>query len=339
MSSKSNSNVADLNTKVTYRKTKFSKESLSMSLGYILCNDGLLSANNPYAARLISQIENIRAMAAREIRERTDDSRSSELKSKLPMWNPSGLFNGGQLRSDLKSFSGLICIDIDEKDNNLTAEALKQRVSQLPFVMYAGLSCRRGIFVLIRLPMDAVKIENDRVDYSAFYAHFKAISGVFNAIGIVIDPHCSNVNRERFLSYDPNPYWNLDAEVFTDKVEEPQFAIPSRTPLSPDDYRERNFRRVDSIISKAERYGIDLAPTLKDWWSFGRAFANEFGENGRGFFVRISALWSRANNKRHEINPDKEYDACLTKPGNIVNIGKFFKVARDMNLTAKRGEY
>ena len=182
-------------------------------------------------------------------------------------------------------------------------------------------------------------MEKGRVNGSDFFAHFKAISKAFLAIGIVIDPHCSNVNRGRFLSYDPSPYWNLDAEVFTDKGEEPRPVISPDNPLPPYDYRERNFRRVDSIISRAERYDIDLAPTLPLWWSFGRAFANDFGEEGRGFFLRISALWSRVNNKRHKTDPNKEYDACLTYPGNVVNIGKFFKVTRDMNLTAKRGEY
>ena len=333
------SNVADLNTKVTYRKTKYSKDSRAMSIGFILGNDGLLSANNPYASRLISWIENIRTTAAREVREHTDDSRSSDMKEKLPVWNPSGLFNGGQQRSDLKSFSGLICIDIDTKCNNLTEEAIKNRSSQWPYSWYVGRSCRSGVFVLVRVPMDAVKIESDRVDYSAFYAHFKAIQRAFEDMGIVIDPSCSNVNRGRFLSYDPNPYWNLDAKVFTDKVEEPEHRYNSPTPLSPDAYRERNFKRVDSIITKAERLGIDIAPTELAWFSIGRAFASEFGEDGRSFFLRISDLWARVNNRQHEIDPDKEYNDCLTYPGNIVNIGKFFAVTRDFGLTAMRGEY
>ena len=330
---------ASLDVKVTYRKRKYLKSNLSMSLSFILGEDGLLSESNPYALGFISQIQAIRDMVAREIREHTDDSRSKEMKSKLPVWFPSGLFDGPLCLSSLKSFSGLICIDIDEQDNNLTTVALKQKVSQLPFVLYAGLSCRRGIFCLIRLPMDSMKFVNGRVDDSAFLAHFKAIQRDFLAIGIVIDPHCSNVNRGRFLSYDPSPYWNLDAEVFTDKAEEPRLVISPDNPPPPYDYRERNFRRVDSIITRAERYGIDLAPTLRDWWSFGRAFANDFGEEGRGFFLRISALWSRVNNKQHKTDPNKEYDACLTYPGNVVNIGKFFKVTRGMNLTAKRGEY
>ena len=134
---------AGLDVKVTYRKRKYLKDNLSMSLGFILGEDGLLSESNPYALGFISQIQAIRDMVAREIREHTDDSRSKEMKSKLPVWFPSGLFDGPLCLSYLKSFSGLICIDIDEQDNNLTAEALKQKVSQLPFVLYAGWSCNR----------------------------------------------------------------------------------------------------------------------------------------------------------------------------------------------------
>ena len=85
------------------------------------------------------------------IRKERNPERQKAMKNKLPLFTPSGIF----LRSDAKSLlqpTGLICIDIDGKDNAgaNNFDRFKDLIAAVPYVVYCGLSVRgNGYFCII----------------------------------------------------------------------------------------------------------------------------------------------------------------------------------------------
>ena len=51
-------------------------------------------------------------------------------------------------------------------------------------------------------------------DHTKHKQYFDFCQKLFRCFGITIDPKCYDICRLRFVSYDPDPYINLDAEIF-----------------------------------------------------------------------------------------------------------------------------
>ena len=161
-----------------------------------------------------------------EDKERNHD-RIALLKKYLPAGIISGVAVDGIGENNIVARSAVIAIDIDAKDNPALYdwEAVKDAVSKSPFVAYAGLSVSGlGIFVLIPIA-DPMKHKE----------HFDAIVDDFNKAtfsikqrgdseptllhGLKLDQAPSNVASKRFVSYDPYPYYNTEAQVYTKTIE------------------------------------------------------------------------------------------------------------------------
>ena len=175
----------------------------------------------------IAQIEAIRALCPTlEEKERNHD-RIASLKKSLPAGIISGVTVDGISEQSIIERNNVIAIDIDAKDNPALYdwEAVKAAVSKSPCVAYAGLSVSGlGIFVLI--PID---------DATKHKQHFDAIVSDFANTtftimqnedteptilhGIRLDPAPSNIASKRFVSYDPQPYWNTEAQIYTKTFE------------------------------------------------------------------------------------------------------------------------
>lgn len=147
-----------------------------------------------------------------KIRTETDITKRRELKNALPNYTPSGLYNDSVKGKNLRESTGLICIDIDKKDNcNIqNFSQMKKEISIIPYIIYCGLSVSgEGYFCLFRI----VQPEN-------FSQHFNSIQRDFERCGITIDSQCCNINRVRYISFDPDPYINLEALVYDRIIEE-----------------------------------------------------------------------------------------------------------------------
>lgn len=84
---------------------------------------------------------------------------------------------------------------------------MKDIVSKIDSVFYAQESAGgKGIFCLIQVS-----------DTNKFKEHFNALQEAFKANGLIIDEQCKDVNRKRFIAYDPNPYINRSAVIYKDK--------------------------------------------------------------------------------------------------------------------------
>ena len=50
---------------------------------------------------------------------------------------------------------------------------------------------------------------------------------------------------------------------------------------------------VEAVISRLEEHRMDITQSYKEWINIGFALSEEFGENGRDLFHRVSAFHSK----------------------------------------------
>ena len=222
------------------------------------------------------------------IRDETDNERIKALKKQLPVVIPSGEYF---CRNSLFSYSKLICIDIDFKDNAnyIGFERLKTDLfPKFDSIAYAGSSVSgKGYFVLF---------VND--DENNHLSTFREIECAFQQHGIKIDTSKKNINDLRFYSIDPDPYINEYATSFK-SIYCPQIThtlnnMPVQSKL-PQTGPDGLIAYLNNAIAKGPySFAYDM------WWRLASGLFNELGEAGRYYFHRLS-----------EMEPDK-YDKLKT---------------------------
>lgn len=257
-----------------------------------------------------------------EIRNTEDKKIKATLKERLPLFTPSGRFRNLSA-SGFIEHSGFICIDIDKKHNLYVPDYgnLKDRIKELPFVAYCGRSVSgEGYYCMIPIAYPEKHTQ-----------HFYSLSEAFVAIGIAIDEACSSVVHKRFVSFDPDPYINNEAETYEGLVEElPESVKRSQTSASCCAENDPDLRhKVDMYIAALVEYQIDITEGRKNWLSIGCAFANTFDEEGREMFHAVSQFHADYNS----IETDRLFIDLLGR-GYSYNIGTFFHYAHKANITA-----
>ena len=248
------------------------------------------------------------------IRREPDKEKRDEMKMMLPAITPSGIFKR-RCSSGIISYSGLICIDIDSKQNPCINdwEALKSTITHLPGLWYAGLSASgNGLFVLFRVKYPERHKE-----------HFAALSMDMRNLGIVIDESGKDICRLRGVSFDENPVLKPEAiprEIKTpktpngDNVKEAHVGACGRTRPNLNNLnnlmaepREQTARNARKLVEKIQNSGTDITDYYKDWFSIGCSLASEFGESGRNWYHIISSQ----SLKYKQDECDRQYDKCL----------------------------
>lgn len=236
-------------------------------------------------------------------------------KRSLSGITPSGTFSN-RSESGLIEHSGLIQFDIDSKDNAVNMDDLKFKIQHIPYVAYLSYSTSgNGLWGLIPIQhKDQHK------------AHFRAIQRAFSNAGIVIDPAPSNVASFRFISYDPDPYFNENAEVFTYTIDE---VSVNRSQLGRD-----NRTKVEELVDKISMTHTDVTDGYDNWLKVGFALSEEFGESGRSLFHRVSQ-WHPEYNSRE---CDVQFDKCLKSNRNGITIASFFHLCKVHGIELTKGD-
>mgnify|MGYP003496282833 FL=1 len=128
----------------------------------------------------------------------------------------------------------------------------------------------------------------------------------------------------RTISYDPEPYVNEEATLYTKVWVEPKPAHHSSCTYSGGDMEQ--VERCCRII--ADR-GIDITATYDDWFHVGAALAS-LGERGRRLFHLVSSQ----NAKYKAGETDKKFDNLLRNVSSI-NIGTFFHICSQYGINWK----
>ena len=175
------------------------------------------------ASEMISMFDNVRStqatttcleafvgnVANAQWREEVDKVRQAEgdvreqLKRQLPVATISALMDGGQSAKHIQEHSGLLVMDVDEKDNP-DLESKREALIADPYTKALFTSAGGkglGIVLWIEGQFHALAFE-------AAVAYFQ------NEYGLVIDTSGRDINRRRFVSYDPAAVYKESCKIF-----------------------------------------------------------------------------------------------------------------------------
>lgn len=231
--------------------------------------------------KYINQIEEIR-----KIDKATNHALYNDLKSKLFAFTPSCVCKGKTIKKEnVVHINNIIAIDIDAQDNpTLSVEQMKQIVKQLPYVRYCAMSVGgKGIYCLIPFKKEFANKDN-------FKEVFNALQKDFAEMGITIDKSCSNYNRQRYVSYDINEYWNDKCVLYhkkktTPTKKSPQISLITNKSksmkmgeLRPITQRDKNKLRI--VFNDIIANNIIVTTCHNDTLTLCNIFYNAFGYDG-----------------------------------------------------------
>lgn len=257
-----------------------------------------------------------------------------ELKKLLPCATISSRCEAGRKEADPFEHTGLICVDIDGKDNPQfpNGEVLKSAVCSVAEVAYCSLSASgHGCFAIIRIAYPEQHAE-----------HFRALERLFRCrLGIAIDRQCGNIKRLRFATFDPDPYVNDDAPTLViydhiqpDDVPTPPASVdtsPSKKPPSVPSpatasSKETDFEKVGRLVDQLVRHGINLTEEYNHWINVGMSLT-PLGEAGRNYFHALSSVSSKYTREK----TDSTFTELL-RTTHSVTLRTFFHLCREHGL-------
>lgn len=242
-----------------------------------------------FSERVRARVEALRALPY-------GSAEFSQAKRSMPCYTPSGVFSVRNSEGLIKH-SGMLCIEWDKVED---VDALKDLLGGLPFVYYAGLSCSgRGVFALVKIAEPTKHRE-----------YFKALSEYFGGIGYRVDESGKDVCRLRVASWDAEPVFNPESEVWS---ELPRVVEPTFTPRMATATDERLLLAGVDYIT---RHGVDITQGRNNWLSIGSCVKSIMGAGGEDVFVSLS----RYHPQYRESDARKTY---RTITGNGYGIGVF----------------
>ena len=211
-----------------------------------------------------------------------------------------------KLEKKIKHYNALMVLDFDDVED---LDALKTDLKSLPWVYYAGLSVSgTGIFAVIPLDTD---------DFNMHRLFFDALEAEMKDLGYKVDASCKDVTRMRFVSYDPNPYFNEDCILYS----LPEDFISDDDTQEPEDEPEireiTNNERLELYVQEWERKKIAL-DDYADWAAIGLSLSHE-GEAGLAAFQRVSRFSEKYKPFETEMK-FKSFESGNYSPG----LGTFF---------------
>ena len=261
-------------------------------------------------------LTNVDALAIAELRSCSDAERKRQIKMSLPQATISGVFSPTRSAEHLVRHSGLICVDIDRKDNEHIENfdmLIEDVLSWIEEVAYAAHSVSgEGYFVII--PLRYPQLHK---------AQFEQLVRVFADMGIHIDRACSDVCRLRCQSYDERPYMNIDAKPFSGIYRNPKKPrVWCQCGYAEIDVEEKVARLCREIVMQH----IDLTANYEDGVKIGAALSS-LGENGRQWFH----LCSSQNSGYNPAECDRKFNNLLRSTRQI-GIGTFFYYCRHYGI-------
>lgn len=237
--------------------------------------------------------------AVRMIDRSKDEIAYKKAKEKVLSYTPSCVC-AGTTAKEVKEINPLIAVDIDAKDNKgLSIEDMRTKINSLPYVMYSSISVGgKGMYALFPI------LEENKNDFKAV---FNALNEDFKGLGLTLDSSCVNVNRERYMSYDDNEYWNTKAEIYTKKLNIPtqvnghptRVEINATKPLT-----QREYNKVKSMVEDIKANKVQVSKNHDDTLKIANAIANIWGEEGRTLLHLIRSQRSGYDEFKTDCNFD-----------------------------------
>ena len=232
------------------------------------------------------------------------------LKLETPQYFICGKLNGSTSLERLTDPNNLMIVDIDKKDNeHLDFKEVRDTIFRLPYVMGVYESCSgQGLYCIIPIP-DIYKTK------SYYNKLLKVWKYHYN---INIDPVACNINRARFISYDPK--WMLYTREYVQEWIQEDFGkteeedkqerilnlikTKPKQPMTKDKLIELTHKAMWLMVNGG--YSCDrFVNSYGAWYHLGCEMKNF--EDGYDLFYKLSNN-GRWNDDESVIR--KKYDSC-----------------------------
>jgi predicted P-loop ATPase len=246
-----------------------------------------------------------------KIRNEQDKEQKTKLKKGLPAVIFGGIFKNNRQKSGLVEKSGLIGLDIDGLDVS-EFKQVRQMLQKDPYSMVVNVSAGgKGFCVVMKY-----KVTND------FTETFAAIEKYYlEEYGIVLDSACKDINRLRFISYDPEIYHNEKARTWVKTFKEEETKKHEKIIMVQSDF--------DEIIKQIQTQGIDLSDDdYAKYRAIGFALSDQFGEGGRDYFHIVCQ--NGAKYKQRDC--DKHYTNFCKATGHGITIATFYHFCKEKGI-------
>lgn len=149
-------------------------------------------------------------------------------KKQVPVFIPGGTYQGSKSKSGLKEHSGICCIDLDQ--GIMDVKKVQEQLQKDPycFAIYQSIS-GSGFAFFVKIPRD----KDAHVNHYKWIC--KYLKEKYNLWGS--DPQ-HNYNRLRYVSHDPQIYWNVNSKLCDQVLTEEQSVsiIAGDTGINPEQF-------------------------------------------------------------------------------------------------------
>lgn len=236
---------------------------------------------------------------------------------------PSGTFSYRSSKNLIKH-SGFIAIDVDAKDQpikDLTNLKSDLANDQYTYAIHDSVSGDGGLVIYVKI--------NPEKHLESFLALENYYLSTYN---VIIDKSCKNVDRFRFVSFDPELAKNPKAKIFRSYLKKEKIEpVRHNYIFSNND--------LDFIFEQIIGKGIDLTNDYHDWYRIGGALQNHFGgAKGRELFHAVSQ-----NSHKYDAKSVDTLYSIIEKryTDKIATIGTFLWLCKNagIEIKTKRTEY
>ena len=210
------------------------------------------------------------------------------------------------LRDKIKHYNSLIALDFDDVENIVLA---KRKIAELPYVYYVGESAsRRGFFAIVPL---------NNNDYSRHELYFNALEKEMSKLGYTIDPACKDVTRLRFISYDPDPYFNENCQLYS--LPDEADVCSSNEPAEPvnEENKHPMWPKAKAYAEHWQKLQVPLNE-YNDWLTIAMSLTC-FGDDGFQLLDMVSRF-----GKGYDFEKNRKSYSKLVATTRRISLGSFF---------------
>lgn len=229
-------------------------------------------------------------------------------KKSLLAFTPSATFKGGRKLDYLQNYNQIIVLDIDKVEKNKLAE-IKQKAIELSTTFVAFISpSNNGLKLFVKVSTNQDEHKNTYNIIKEFYE---------KELEIEIDKSGKDITRLCFYSYDPEIFFNPNADIFlvTERSRSAESNISNlNTPDLLYDHCVRfTKQKMDYVEGNRNNFVHQLACNLnRKGISYAEALGFILSDYNYNEIEVMNAVKSAYNNT-HEFGTDKEYKTPKTK--------------------------
>ena len=229
-------------------------------------------------------------------------------KKSLLAFTPSATFKGGRKLDYLQNYNQIIVLDIDKVEKNKLAE-IKQKAIELSTTFVAFISpSNNGLKLFVKVSTNQDEHKNTYNIIKEFYE---------KELEIEIDKSGKDITRLCFYSYDPEIFFNPNADIFLVTERSRSAESNSSNLNTPDLLYDHCVRftkqKMDYVEGNRNNFVHQLACNLnRKGISYAEALGFILSDYNYNEIEVMNAVKSAYNNT-HEFGTDKEYKTPKTK--------------------------